>query len=106
MNAPIPTPRASGPTDSDSAFRVSLLHGPLRSTDRDIPLVQLLGAIRQYHRLQNLSHQERAGTHDLQSRRVLKELADLETLLQTADHDNSDLEVSATLHIELIPRPR
>ena len=99
MNAPVTHVPITDNTDSN--ISVSLLKEPLRSQDSDIPLIQLLGAIGQYHNLRDLSHQERFGTHDSSSRRAISELRALESLLRDA---GDDFVVDAKLSIELMPK--
>lgn len=103
MNAPIPELRVSNTPEIDGALQVSLLHEPLRSNESDIPLIELLSAIGQYHRRRDLSHQERFGTHDQQSKRAIDQLKALEQLLHSANSENEDFVVEASLKIELVP---
>lgn len=97
MNAPVSVP-LTDKANSEGTIRVPLLQEPLRSRDADIPLIQLLGAIGQYHRFRDLSHQERFGKPDPSARRAVTELRALEQLLRDA---GDDFDVDATLNIQL-----
>ena len=101
MNAPMTHVSVTDDYANDSSLSISLLQEPLRSQDSDIPLIQLLGAIGQYHKLRDLSHQERFGEPDSSCRRAISELRDLENLLRNA---GDDFLVDARLSIELSPK--
>lgn len=98
MNAPVKHVPLTDDANSNDTIRVSLLQEPLRSSESDIPLLQLLGAIGQYHNQRDLSHQERFGTPDPSAQRAVTELRALEQRLRDA---GDEFDVDATLNIEL-----
>ena len=107
MNAPIPELRRHDlQTDQDS-FQVSLLEAPLHCEENGTPVLQLLTALCQYHRLRDLSHQERFGKPDSNSRRALSQLEEtrksLQALTARPGGGSAQLHIEASLNLKMSP---
>lgn len=108
MNAPIPETEIHDSKSCDELLQVLLMEQPLHG-DKDVPALDLIAALRKYHHLRDLSHQERFGTPDRQSRQALSDLAEAQRSLQqlafSKDELAQDFLVEATLKVKRISGP-
>lgn len=108
MNAPIteiPTDRGK---TNEEFLQVSLIEEPLDSESTCVPVLQLLKALGQYHRLRDFSHRERFGAPDPQSTQALAELRQarqsLQALASTAEGNAGHMLIEASLNLKMTPR--
>ncbi len=106
MNAPIPEIRPHDGPASASYFEVPLIEEPLQCEKTGMPILELLAALRRYHQARDLSHQERFGTPDLQSRQVLAELGRVQQTLRDFTSlkggSGEDFLVEASLNLKMV----
>ena len=106
MNAPIPELRAPVAHTKEDTIQVSLMEEPLHTEQADMPVVQLLAALRKYHQARDFSHQERFGTPDPQSRRALSELGRVQQSLNelaAGKGPGEDFIIEASLNVRVAP---
>lgn len=107
MNAPAQGIHTHKDPISEESLQVSLMEEPLHSESTGIPVLHLLTALRQYHQLRDLSHHERFGEPDPQSRQALSQLEQVQESLQaltarSGEHD-MDIRVEASLNLKMSP---
>ncbi len=108
MNASMPELKARRTTGGGETFRVSLLEDSLHSNGDGMAVLELLEAMRKYHRIRDLSHRERHGAPDPQARQALSELGEVQQSLQalasSGAHDGEELVLEAALNLRMTPR--
>lgn len=109
MNAAVPESRTRHEHEGGKDVSVHLVEGPLRSEQSGMPILELLCALRNYHRARDFSHQERYGEPDRQSRQALSELSELQRSLQAmrpgsgSSSEKGELFIEASLNLRVAP---
>lgn len=106
MNQAIPELREQDIQGGEDSFQVSLMEEPLHTEHSGMPVMQLLAALRRYHRERDFSHQERFGTPDPQARQALSELGKAQESLRNlvSSGGDADILIEACLNLKMAPR--
>ena len=105
MNAAISQARPQARQSNENLLEVSLMEEALDCDTAGTSLLQLLAALRQYHRVRDLSHQERFGAPDPQSQQALSQLEEVRQSLQAlskgADETQRNIRIEACLNLRM-----